>query len=211
MSQIVVQDVWPPRTPPEILGDPHLLRPNRCRVVQGWVCGCVEGGTSRSGRCCEGYKNILKQRLAENNRRKLLVSFRMLCALTVSCVEILQGSCDMENPSASECPAADWSDNGQGSVCNDIRVDGQWEHQRLREDAPGCKPVGAGRFFIRNLTTLASRSLMIGYLLQLGDVAKGLIYIHSQGMIHGDLKGVCFFTARVTFPSDRVYLPRPTY
>jgi len=26
--------------------------------------------------------------------------------------------------------------------------------------------------------------------LQLIGVAKGLIYIHSQGMIHGDLKGV---------------------
>jgi len=26
---------------------------------------------------------------------------------------------------------------------------------------------------------------------QLGDVARGLVYMHSQGMIHGDLKGVC--------------------
>lgn len=28
------------------------------------------------------------------------------------------------------------------------------------------------------------------WLLQLGNVAKGLIYMHDQGMIHGDLKGV---------------------
>ena len=27
-------------------------------------------------------------------------------------------------------------------------------------------------------------------ILQLGGVARGLIYIHSQGVIHGDLKGV---------------------
>ena len=26
--------------------------------------------------------------------------------------------------------------------------------------------------------------------LQLSDVTKGLIYMHDQGMIHGDLKGV---------------------
>jgi hypothetical protein len=105
----------------------------------------------------------------------------------------------VENPSASKCPAADWSDNDRGSVCNDIRVDGEWEHQRLREDAPGCKPVGAGKFLIRNLTTLASRLLMIGYLIQLRDVTRGLIYIHSQGMIHGDLKGVCFLRLESPF------------
>jgi len=29
-----------------------------------------------------------------------------------------------------------------------------------------------------------------GEKIQLAGVAKGLIYIHSQGMIHGDLKGV---------------------
>jgi hypothetical protein len=98
----------------------------------------------------------------------------------------------MENPSASECPTADRSDDVRGSFRNDIRVDDEWEHQRLREDAPGCKPVGAGKLFVRNLTIFASRSLTVGYLIQLGDVARGLIYIHSQGMIHGDLKGVRF-------------------
>jgi hypothetical protein len=30
------------------------------------------------------------------------------------------------------------------------------------------------------------------WLLQLSDVARGLIYMHSEGMIHGDLKGVRF-------------------
>ena len=35
----------------------------------------------------------------------------------------------MENPSASERPAADWSDDVRGSFRNDIRVDGAWEHQ----------------------------------------------------------------------------------
>ena len=39
---------------------------------------------------------------------------------------------------------------------------------------------------------------------QLGGVARGLIYIHNEGMIHGDLKGVRS-RQRVTFLSYRVY------
>jgi len=31
---------------------------------------------------------------------------------------------------------------------------------------------------------------MISQLLQLKDVAKGLVYLHDRAMIHGDLKGV---------------------
>jgi len=35
-------------------------------------------------------------------------------------------------------------------------------------------------------------SLTIARLLQLRDAAKGLIYMHDQGIIHGGLKGVRF-------------------
>jgi hypothetical protein len=52
----------------------------------------------------------------------------------------------MENPPASERPAADRSDDVRDSVRNGIRLDGERKHQRLREGTPGCKPVGAGRF-----------------------------------------------------------------
>ena len=31
----------------------------------------------------------------------------------------------------------------------------------------------------------------IGWFFQLVDVAEGLVYMHEQGMVHGDLKGVC--------------------
>ena len=30
----------------------------------------------------------------------------------------------------------------------------------------------------------------VDWLSQLGDVAEGLVYMHEQGMVHGDLKGV---------------------
>jgi len=33
-------------------------------------------------------------------------------------------------------------------------------------------------------------SLTITQFLQLRDVARGLIYMHDQGIVHGDLKGV---------------------
>ena len=35
-------------------------------------------------------------------------------------------------------------------------------------------------------------SLTITWLLQLGDVTRGLIYMHDQGTIHGNLNGVRF-------------------
>ena len=65
MSQIIVQDVRPPRTSSERLEDYRLLRPCGGCTVQGWVCGCVEGGVLRSGRCSKGSENVLKRWLAE--------------------------------------------------------------------------------------------------------------------------------------------------
>ena len=52
----------------------------------------------------------------------------------------------------------------------------------------------ANRFeLVRPHSYLCNSHLSDDYvLLQLGDVVKGLIYMHGQGMIHGDLKGVCF-------------------
>ena len=56
--QVVIQDMWPTRAASEIFEGSHLLRQDRSRTVQGWVCGCLEGRVSRSGRCCEGHEDI---------------------------------------------------------------------------------------------------------------------------------------------------------
>ena len=43
-------------------------------------------------------------------------------------VEVLQGGCDLEDPSSSERAAAVGSDNGQPPFCDDFGVDGSWEY-----------------------------------------------------------------------------------
>ena len=92
----------------------------------------------------------------------------------------------MEDPPAPERPTADRSDGVREPVRNGIGLDGKRKHQRVREGAPGCQPVGTGRLCVQSLSTFAN-----GWAThQLGDVTRGLIYIHSRGMVHGDIKGV---------------------
>jgi len=44
------------------------------------------------------------------------------------CADVLQGSRNMEDPPSSECSPAVGSDNGGEALCDDFRMDGQWEH-----------------------------------------------------------------------------------
>ena len=155
MSQIAVQDVWSSRTSSDNLENYRLLRPNRNCIVQGRVCGCVEGATLRSGRCCKGHKDVLERRLAEGGWRELpLILSSCVPAYRRGLVEVLQGGCDMENAPASECPATDRSGDVRDSVRNDIRLDGQWKHQRFREGTPRCKSVGAGMLLTQSLASV---------------------------------------------------------
>ena len=46
---------------------------------------------------------------------------------------------------------------------------------------------------------------------QLQDVSKGLIYMHNQEMIHGDLKGVCLCVLELLFHLlTNIWYDRPT-
>ena len=73
MPQIVVQDVWSPRTPPESPKCSSSLRPKYRRSVQGRVRGRVEGGVLRSGRRHKGHQDILKMRIEEGDQCELPV------------------------------------------------------------------------------------------------------------------------------------------
>jgi serine/threonine protein kinase len=101
--------------------------------------------------------------------------------------EVLQGGGDVEKSPAPECAATDGSSDDRDSVHNGIRVDGAWKHQRLREGTSRCRPAQACRFSVQSLAVSSVDNRII---LQLEGVATGLIYIHNQGVIHGDLKGV---------------------
>jgi len=45
--------------------------------------------------------------------------------------DVLQGSHYVEEPLPSECAPAVGSNNGEKALCNGLRMDGQWEHQRV--------------------------------------------------------------------------------
>jgi len=60
----------------------------------------------------------------------------------------------MEIPSPSERPATHRSNNVRGLVRDDIRLDGEWKHQRLRRETSRCRQAQACRFSIQNIATL---------------------------------------------------------
>ena len=95
----------------------------------------------------------------------------------------------MESPSSPKRVAAAGSDDDRVSVCYGIRVDDGWEYQTVCVDTPGCKQART-RTFPCSGPDCPQRSLTVTRFPQLAGVAEGLIYMHCQGVIHGDLKGV---------------------
>ena len=68
-------------------------------------------------------------------------------------------------------------------------MDGQWQHQAIPSEELTCEQALLGE---------CSTLLLIGHcplltstiLRQLADVARGVVYLHSMNIVHGDLKGV---------------------
>ena len=100
--------------------------------------------------------------------------------------EVLQGGCNVERSSPSKCTAAVGGHDGKFPVRDGIRVDGEWQYQRVYQGTQGSESVRACKVFHLWTTAVADDPW------QLKDIARGLIYIHGQAMIHGDLKGVRF-------------------
>ena len=110
--------------------------------------------------------------------------------------DVLQGGNDVEKPPSSKrAPVSGCADDEQPS-CNGIRMDGQWQYKSVHQGQSRRKPVracGASLVFLAASSTDDD-------LRQLKDVTRGLIYMHSQGMIHGDLKGVRFRSLVMVLP-----------
>jgi len=62
--------------------------------------------------------------------------------------DILQGSCNMEDPLPSKCASAVGSDDGGKALCNGFGMDGQWKYQRIRQGTQGCEPVRTRRVLL---------------------------------------------------------------
>ena len=103
-------------------------------------------------------------------------------------VGVLQGGCSVEHPPSSKCPAPGRGDDLKEPICDGIGLDDEWKYWRIRQGKSGCKPDQARRF--SPLESSHPRFIDDYGTPQLEGVAKGLIYIHDQGMIHADLKGV---------------------
>jgi serine/threonine protein kinase len=113
--------------------------------------------------------------------------------LSVSCTGVLQGGCGMEGPPPSQSAAAIRRDDDRDSVRDGIGVDDEWKHQPICEGGRQRRSVGACTHLVQG--SYFHFALTIGSFPQLGGVTEGLIYMHDQGIIHGDLKGVRVPTA----------------
>ena len=92
----------------------------------------------------------------------------------------------MEGPPSPKPATAIRRDDNQESTHSGIRVDGGRYHTTVYGGKYQRGSVGTCMFF-------HPRSLSLGFTLsQLGDVARGLVYMHDQEIIHGNLNGVRF-------------------
>jgi len=74
-------------------------------------------------------------------------------------------------------------------------VSGWMENGNINEFVTAHRGVNRFELVSSSFELLTPRlSLTVTRLRQLGDVARGLMHMHGQGMIHGDLKGVCIKT-----------------
>jgi len=91
----------------------------------------------------------------------------------------------VESPPAPKCAATRGGDNERNSAGDRLGVDGKRYPGQVLEGASRPRSARACRL---SLESLAGITLLT--ILQLRDVAKGVHYLHSQGIVHGNLAAV---------------------
>ena len=144
----------------------HALLPRTLKIP---ICYDRTGVASYRGGFADVWKGedcsgdvavkVLRTYLNSDLQKIIGVSCRLylfpgIDALTKPCTEVLQGGCDVENPSTSKCAATHWGDDDRDSIRNGIRVDGKWKHEQLREGTSGRSSVRACRCSIRSLVVV---------------------------------------------------------
>ena len=72
--------------------------------------------------------------------------------LTVTLIGVLQGLCDVELIPPSERVATARSEYDRCSTCDGVRVDDEWQYQRVCKGGSRCRPVRTGKFSVRSPT-----------------------------------------------------------
>ena len=101
------------------------------------------------------YSNSELQKVSNVGSCQLFLRLCTNNALT----EVLQGGCDVEIPSTSECPTTNRNSNVGESIRDGIRLDGKREYQRIYQGASGGGSLQACGFYIEVLLSLSSRWL----------------------------------------------------
>ena len=119
--------------------------------------------------------------------------------VTTFYTELLPRSRDGEIPSTSQCPAITRCIHVRESVRNGVRMDAKREYQSIRRSTSRSEQVQPRTSSVFNLAPVVLQLKS----LQLVDVVNGLIYLHSNGMVHGNLKGVSFRSLELFWRLDK--------
>jgi len=90
-----------------------------------------------------------------------------------------------------------------------IQVDAEWEYLRVPQTRRSIQPSTAGEA-LRSLHGDLTHDIHVCS--QLIDIIRGLSYLHSQGVVHGDLKGVgehskmCFNTSLIVYVQPNILI-----
>ena len=148
------------------------------------LLGCVYRGTFNGSKV-----RIRRVKMFSGGDTRKVKEVCTWCRVPLSSNELItfaglpQGGRTIETLGTSQhCPS---SRCHHGSSRTDFGLDARWRPPPVHQKAPRCEQTFSCGY--PSATALCE----VLTLYQLSDVADGLNYLHSLGVIHGDLKGVC--------------------